>query len=128
MWVSHIRALIKLQFISPIEMIFNPHPLTVITALCFVASSSLTFRVLQEHLISHFLISPLFSIYVERMMLKLRFSSQKEVRSANTGVLSTDRAILHCQWAAPITKPGSTSQFHNPGDSLCFSPGKCRHK
>lgn len=93
MWLSHIRALIKLQFILPIEIIFNPHPPTAITASYFVASLSRTFRVLQEYLISHFLIRPLFSIYMEKMMLELRFSSQKEVRSANTCVLHTDRAI-----------------------------------
>lgn len=97
MWLSHIRDLIKLQFILPTEMLFNPHPPTVITASYFVASLSLTFRVLQEYLISHFLISPLFSIYMEKTTLKLRFSSQKEVRNANTYVQYTNRAILCCQ-------------------------------
>lgn len=89
MWVSHIRALIKLQFILPIEMLFNPHLPTVITALDFVASLSLTFRVRQEYLISHFLTSPLFSIYMERMMLKLRFSSQKELKEVQIHVCCT---------------------------------------
>lgn len=76
MWVSHIRALIKLQFILAIEMLFNSYPPTDITASYFVASLSLTFRVLWEYLTSHFLLSPLFSIFIERMMLKLIFSAQ----------------------------------------------------
>lgn len=33
MWLSHISALLKIQFISAIEMLLNPYPPTVISVI-----------------------------------------------------------------------------------------------